>query len=321
MRLLATIIVLCGLTIVIRQCFSSRSASKHIPTAKMERRESGLGGALGRVPTNSLSQPDKSRIHIENGDKPITFHGMVTDQDGKGLPNVVIGYRIVRAGIYLPDGTIQKTDSELSCGTDPAGSFTISGLKGLILEIRNLGKEGYRNVGSFPKLYGYNGTPNIHIPDLKRPVLFAMVPQDTPKPKSVYEKNLSFAWNTGPVKITIPENGISLVLNPKREKAPRQIDNFTWSLDISVEGAGFAKAEDNGVVMAPIEGYSSGPFHYGALKDQAPWHRGFKQRFIFRRSDGMYGEVLITIYPHREDFQLNGVLTVRLNDSGGRNLE
>jgi len=274
------------------------------------------------VHTSSADPSARLEEHLrawENEAVPVDFYGRVVGPDGKGVPGVEVSWR---AGItgprasWGPDGKARKTGV---CATGPDGRFEFHAGRGYDIDINSLSKPGWRwtreEWGTL-----YVGGPEPHRPDLARPVEFLMVPENAPRPKEILNKRLSFRWNLGPVRFPINENVGVLVLEPKRNKKPNSIRDFSWSLTISMEGATLCEINNTPSPLAPKNGYEK-QFRYEFPENKPGWKSGLSKSFAFKTNDGLYGLIRFRLYSDRDFGDVQARLTVSFNETGARNLE
>lgn len=273
-----------------------------------------------RVENNeSPTRLEKIRDFFQNADTCVDFYGRVIDQDGKAVEGAIINYRVERVGSLMADGKIANNNQKATCISASDGSFSIKGASGLTLSINLIEKGGYRDGGQNVRSFGYKGIPKIHNADLKKPVDFLLISNNIPKTRKLYDKRLTFSWNQGPVEIPIPSVG-KITIIPKRDWEPDQLRNFDWQVEISMEGAEFAKIEMGQAKIAPKEGYQKS-FKYGSNKGDLQWAGGIQQHYAFRTTSGFYGFMDFDLSVDREDGAQSTTLEVRLNETGSRSLD
>jgi hypothetical protein len=268
-----------------------------------------------RAPT----QLEKIRDFLKDADTQISFYGRVIDQDGVGVQGAAINYQLERAGKLMADGNITNNNQKARCLSANDGSFSIQGAKGLTLTILSIEKKDYRDGKQNLRSFGYRGTPDLHDPDLKNPIDFLLISNSIPKTKIIYNKDLVFSWNKGPVEIPILNIG-KIIIIPKRDWKPAQLENFDWQLEISIDGAELVEIEIGHAKIAPIEGYQKS-FKYGSKKNDIRWGGAVRRHYAFRTNSGLYGFIDLMFRANREDRAQSTDLEVRLNESGSRNLD
>jgi hypothetical protein len=280
-----------------------------------------------KTKTKSLRKTSEPKSRMEeihdffrNADTRMDFFGRVVDQDGLGVGNVTVHYTVGKAGDFLDSGLIKNTDEKRQVSSNADGKFEIKGAKGLTLSIGPLEKPGYRDGSTDPRAFGFKGTPELHHSDSQNPVEFVVVRSAVPKTRKVYQGRLRFAWNQGEVRTRLGAKLGDFVLTPTRVWRPDLLEDFDWNVKVSVERAELVTLGSYYAPIAPSEGYRR-EFEYGARKGDPKWRGGLQAVYAFKTTEGLYGLARLVIYPERADFEVNGSLDVRLNESGARNLD
>lgn len=256
---------------------------------------------------------------------PIAFLGKVVDEDGAPLGGVIVNYKVNISTARLPFSPSKYDRDYVMSGSN--GVFEINGKTGTNLGIGPLQKAGYRDaLGGNKKAFGFFGTPEPH--DAKKQIVFAMVKNEIPGATPVRHQRLRFRWNNGEVRIPLQDGLGDFVLTPYREmppgrSAPDRRDPFPWQLTVAMEGAQLAPMPDDDILnkLAPESGYLQMiEFNYPVVHPK--WSsRINNKRIALKTSDGKYGIIKLNIYVDRDDFDVNGGLSVGLNPSGKRNLD
>jgi hypothetical protein len=265
------------------------------------------------------TRAEKIRNFLKDADAEINFYGRVIDQEGIGVQGATINYQLERAGKLMADGDITNNNQRATCLSANDGLFSIQGAKGLTLTILSIDKKGYRDGKQNLNSFGYRGTPDLHLPDLKKPVNFLLISDVIPKTKKIYNKRLTFFWNQGPVEISLPSVGKITIL-PERNWKPGQLRLFDWQVEISMDGAELVEIEMGQAKIAPIDGYQKS-FKYGSKKEDLQWVGAVRRHYAFRTAGGLYGFINFDLSPDREDGDQSTSLEVRLNESGSRSLD
>lgn len=265
------------------------------------------------------TRAEKIRDFLKDADVQINFYGRVIDQEGVGVQGATINYQLERAGKLMAAGDIVNNNEKATCLSTEDGFFSIQGAKGLTLTILSIEKEGYRDGKQNLNSFGYRGTPDLHNADLKKPVDFLLISNNIPKTKKLYNKDLTFSWNQGPVEVPIPNVGKIKIL-PERDWKPDQLEGFDWQVEISMDGAELVEIEIGQAKIAPIDGYQKS-FKYGSKKDDLKWGGAVRRHYAFRTNSGLYGFIDLMLRANREDGSQSTTLEVRLNESGSRSLD
>jgi hypothetical protein len=261
---------------------------------------------------------EEIRGYIQRGNVPINFYGRVVDEHGASLEDVSVGYRIQRGEALLEAVKVHAEHGTVISGAD--GMFEISKRKGSSLEVGPFVKNGYRDAQRDVRSFGYMGSTEPHDPDAHKPVLFVMAREGTSRTKNIGHKTLKFEWNQGEVRIPLGEKLGDFVFVPTRVKNQDELRDFDWNIKVSMDRAELVFLGEYLAPIAPDTGYQSG-FEYGTKKGDDKRPGGASKTWDFKTEDGLYGFIRLAVYPHREDFGVNGSLNVRLNESGSRNLD
>lgn len=273
-----------------------------------------------RVENNEApTRLEKIRDFLKDADAQINFYGRVIDQEGVGVQGATINYQLERAGKLMADGSIANNNQKARCLSANDGLFSIQGAKGLTLTILSIEKEGYRDGKQNIRSFGYRGTPDLHNADFNKPVDFLVINNNIPKTKKLYDKRLTFYWNQGPVEIPIPNVGKIMII-PKRDWKPGQLENFDWQVEISIDGAELVEIEIGQAKIAPKDGYQKN-FKYGSKKEDLQWSGAVRRHYAFRTNSGLYGFIDLMLRANREDGSQSTSLEVRLNETGSRSLD
>ena len=315
--------LLVGLALVWYTCRHTDQSGNHQTTGKKLHSKS-----THDPPSNQPSQVGNNQIQTrlerirdfyKNADAQINFYGRVIDQDERGVPGALVNYQLERAGLLMADGNITNNNQKASCISGDDGLFSIQGAKGLTLTILSIEKENYRDGKQNLNSFGYRGTPDLHDPDLKKPVDFLLISNDVPKTKKLYDKDLTFSWNQGPVEIPIPRVG-KITIVPKRDWMLGQLENFDWQVEILMDGAELIEIEIGQAKIAPKDGYQKS-FKYGSKKEDLQWGGAVRRHYAFRTNSGLYGFIDLMLRANREDGNQSTSVEVRLNESGSRSLD
>lgn len=319
----AFLVLLVGLSLVWNTCRREKQSDTKDSAEKEVNPESTTD-----VPKNQADKIDNNRIQtraekirgfLKDADAQINFYGRVIDQEGVAVQGATINYQLERVGKLMADGSITNNNQKAACISANDGLFSIQGAKGLTLTILFIEKKGYRDGKQNLNSFGYRGTPELHNADLKKPVDFLLISNNIPKTKKLYEKELTFSWNQGPVEIPIPRVG-KITIVPKRDWKLGQLEDFDWQVEISMDGAELVEIEIGQAKIAPEDGYQKS-FKYGSKKEDLQWGGAVRRHYAFRTNSGLYGFIDIMLRANREDGNQSTTLEVRLNESGSRSLD
>ena len=120
--------------------------------------------AVPATSQGSVDRAERTRALLNAGNVPITFWGKVIEEDGAGIPDVIIKYRIQRAGRLEANGTIAEDGFQASIASNAVDEFSITNASGTTLSMVDLTKEGYELSSNQNSVFGYYGTPALHTP-------------------------------------------------------------------------------------------------------------------------------------------------------------
>jgi hypothetical protein len=319
----ALVLLLAGMALVWNMC---NPANQNDAKDSVEKKNDSkfttdnLKNQAKKIGNNQIqTRAEKIRDFLKDADSQISFYGRVIDQEGVGVQGATINYQLERAGKLMADGSIVNNNQKAECISSNDGLFSVQGAKGLTLTILSIEKEGYRDGKQNLNSFGYRGTPDLHNADLKKPVDFLLISNNIPKTKKLYNKDLTFSWNQGPVEIPIPSVGKIKIL-PDRDWKPDQIEGFDWKVEISMDGAELVEIEIGQAKIAPEGGYQKS-FKYGSKKEDLQWGGAVRRHYAFRTKSGLYGFIDLMLRANREDGNQSTTLEVRLNESGSRILD
>ena len=147
-KLFVIIVVLIALAVFWKSCGNEKTEKgtifKEAPAQmKLENRE-------------AASRPEEVEKYVKRGNVPITFYGMVTDENGIGLEGVSVEYGIRRGEARL--GAVQVHNDRGVVNSGANGNFVIFNQKGSSLSVGPFGKDGYRDAQRDVRSFGYVGT-------------------------------------------------------------------------------------------------------------------------------------------------------------------
>lgn len=275
---------------------------------------------------DNVSSHEKAARLLAADNVPIVFYGKMIDQDGRAISGVTISYWISEAAKVMWGN---PTDTRGSCVSGADGTFVIQG-KGTGVGVARMEKPGYRHPANGKRAFSYGpgvSPTHRHNPDPTNPVELLLIRDDLPEAKCVpIPRRLSFRWNASPVVISLGPKVGTLTLVPTRsipEPGGNIRSGFDWSVETRCAGFGMIPRTHNDTIArgAPSDGYQS-VFRYGSTKDEIPWKCFPETYFFIKTSDGMYGELALTVNVDAEDNSaVSGVVAVWLNESGGRNVD
>lgn len=286
-----------------------RATSEARQTAKFEERIEGTKELL-----------DSSNVAIR-------FWGRVVDQHDKPLDGVKIKGHVARGYIAVPGYISEKAD-EFEVFSRDDGGFTIEGLKGSVMEITEVTKEGYEAspVNRWSFAYYDSSPSSIFKPDADAPVILKMWKKAGAERLIVASKFYGI----------VPDGriyGIDMLKGQKVEggsgdfrvriKRPAQTSpqtKYSWSFTVEGVDGGIIETADEFMYLAPENGYQPA-YTYAVEYSAAGWSdRASKRLFVKSRNGQVYGRMEVEVMAN---YQGKAVFSVKYfaNPAGSRNLE
>lgn len=299
--------------------FNAAERSREAPPDSETRKEIPIPFNATREPRHEIDEENERR-HADFMNIPIVFYGRVVDQDSKSLAGVRIMPEVKRSTNLVEHYAV--VDPVIKCQpvfTDASGKFVIQGYRGYLLDF-SLTKEGYRSWGGGASYD--RRLPDCHKPDANKPVEFMLISDNFSLAEKVHGKNLSFAWNTGPVKINCGLTVGSMALTSTRSgmNPANKRQAFDWSVDVHATGFGMVKLTEKTPKVAPTDGYQP-ELRYAYPRDAKQWLSSVSDKYAIKTADGKYGLMEIDLYGDHEDNSVNACVTIYLNKSGARNID
>jgi len=237
----------------------------------------------------------RTKAIMENKNVEIRFYGQVVDQDDKPLSGVT-----VRAGVrewavknlFEPVGR-SHYQTKIS-GLD--GVFTFDSLRGDVLDIESIQKEGYVVTTKQKKGFSYGPLPHHFTPNPLDPVIYRM-----------WKTNGAVRLYRVQVGGSIPQDGTPVPLDLRRCKRATEpgLDTdlriilqhgappeqrgfqprFPWRFTIEVPDGGVIETQDEFMYLAPEAGYQS-KWTMDTPKDAPDWKARRELEFYLRNRDG-----------------------------------
>ena len=296
--------------------------------ARMER-EAGLSAAkagewdvINSPPTDgegcSIMANSSSALKLEERD--LIFSGKIIDHNEMPFAGAMIKYGVSRASDIKASST--NDDFEFgSAVSDSDGRFEIRKESVLAIQVMQIEKPGWTLVESRGR-FGCSVRDNAKLPRIARgnPLVFMMMPEDRVIPKSI-QKSVEFQWNREVPQIRLDDSGVLLNLHLKRDRRPGQYDGFDWSIEFSIEGGGIRKLHEEGLMLAPTEGYMP-LIRYEARRDDPDWSASvdINLMHVYRTAAGEYGTLEIQFFASRDDDADSAIVTMYHNPTGERYL-
>jgi hypothetical protein len=256
---------------------------------------------------------------------PIEFWGRILDQNNQPVMGVQ-----VKISISYPDPKIMSTRyHRLEMNSDKKGEFRISGMKGSILGIDELKKDGYVLSGNSEMSYTYyNGVPQYRYhPDPNNPVIFKMWKKQGGE-RLIKGDGFYYMGQDGRIytfdllkkeRIKGEGNG-DIKISFKRPSGVNDYDKYDWSFEIEGIDGGLAETDDEFLYLAPESGYQK-KYEYKQQASASDWKSQLNKSYYVKSRNGqVYACVKVRVYAKYNDTAAIGI-EYYANPSGSRNLE
>jgi len=250
--------------------------------------------------TNQMGyeDPETIRAFNESPDVPISFYGLVVDQDSNALQNVKVDLRITQWQPTTPLGENIK-NIQVRSETAADGSFNFSSMNGHSLTVLGLTKEGYEPEFMRPT-YGEYG-PHGGSPE--KPEVFKIWSTNLDQPLITGEKSFVITpdgrhYAIDLIKGTIVESDDGdLMAWIKRPEKVGWRERYDWSCELMVPAGGLREESQYYMFTAPEAGYTN-LFAFNEPMNTNGWSDGFeRKRFYVRLRNGqMYGRISVDLY-------------------------
>ncbi len=261
------------------------------------------------------------RLSNEAGNPPVSFYGLVVDQDGNPLPAVSADLAIIEEYID-PFPEVKTKRTRLQKQADADGRFEVSGGNGKYVAFYALTKQGYEQ--EYPEqacgMYGaQSGTPS-------EPIVFRMWSTNLHEPLVTGEKSFVVIpdgrhYGIDLIKGTIAEGDEGDVIAwIKRPEKVEPHERYGWSCKLTVPGGGLLESQSLAMFTAPETGYMN-VFTHQVDAGQSGWGDGFERKrfYVKLRNGQMYGRIGVDLCAH---YRGNKPALIRIsyavNPSGSR---
>ncbi len=281
--------------------------------------------------------PDKWKKFLDSYEEikamvvPIEFYGRVIDQTGMPVSGAKVVLRMrseeVSMAVLWKKGLRDVKTKEFMLLSDDEGFFSLIGIRGSILHIDALEKEGYIH----PKKYGSFGygkyVGEIHHPDKNNPVIFQMRKKGETEPLIREETKVrpttdnrefftDLIRGTSSAELT---DGSDLIIRMEAEE-PGEDNRYNWSISIRAVDGGLIETDDAFIYQAPENGYQDS-IELSFDKEAFRWARRVDKKVYLKSRNGqVYAGLKLRIYAYH-----NGTGFLRIdsiiNPNGSRNLE
>jgi len=309
-----------------------QNAGQSVPEPILE--EKGLDG-LG------LDGEERKKILEEHreavaSNRPVEFYGKVIDQDGRPVPGVTIEFELVGynenflkifAAAKIGD---EERRTRLRATSDNDGLFSIKGVTGRMLGLKEVQKEGYGPLMVEKGMFVYDPyLQDLFHPDPQKPVVFHLWKKGPTDPLIKTEESFKIIsdgriYTVDLLKRKIAEGTSATGDLRVQVKCPEKVDRKTpylWSFIIdSIEG-GILETNDPFPYRAPDSGYEPG---YEVIMDPAAskWKGEVKRQFYVKSRGGkVHASVEVTVFPNYDGRTGRFRVNYLANPNNSRNLE
>lgn len=262
---------------------------------------------------NPDSKNDEILSLIKTENAPITFYGIVVDEEGRPLARVNVNWSIIKAGAFFPS-LGQPTGARGVLVTDNDGRFVLNNETGTSFGVEALEKVGYIDASPDKCTYGYGSNSAPHAPDEQNPEKFVMVREGTEKPVKV-NLPLKFDWD-GKLKqydIKLADEVVTVHLTPQVFNENATSEAIKWRLLFEIANAKIIEVKDIEAPIAPMQGYTDTLEFSGSRKGSTV------QAWIYAKtSEGKYMQIQFRAYSDRSSDTITGRIIILYNRSGGR---
>jgi hypothetical protein len=250
----------------------------------------------------------------EDNNHSLDFYGVVIDQWGNPVPNVLVTAKV---GTYVSFSEGGGEDSTTK--TDRQGRFSFTGLRGAgvgyLLELK-----GYE----YDQRQASTTRPNDYVPDPSKPVVFKIRKLLDPVPLHDVSISAGIPCDGTPTSFDPVAGGYGGDLVVTLLRTPVHIDRkvpFDWTLTLTVKNGGLVEATGPYPYEAPAEGYLPS-VSYTEKASEKPWSPQLRKSYYFESNGGkIYGRIDVVVYSNFEPPPTMFHADVSTNPSGSRILE
>lgn len=267
---------------------------------------------------------------MNDANRPISFFGLVIDQDANPIPGVKVTLQIRRTKEVGAVGIGDTFDyPTLTTGED--GRFTLTGANGALLAVKSLEKSGYEpSVKALRSSYWYWREPkDAFYPNAERPEVFRMWKKAGAEKLVRKGFGKPLLGDGTPAKFDLLDGRIVTQggdLRVTLERVPHKVEwgqrNYEWTITVEAIDGGIVESHDEQMYRAPAEGYQP-KFSIHMAANDANWtDTKDAAAYVKIRGGKFYGrvEMKFMVGSDREaGTPFN--MTSFINPSGSQNLE
>jgi hypothetical protein len=287
---------------------------------------------LAKTPWPGTDEQKRSRIAevrevMNQANQPVSFWGMVVDQNNEPLPGVRVKLSLKHTREVLPGGT-QDVFDYFDTVTDAGGLFSLTGKKGALLSVEKMEKEGYEagNVSGRPFWYAPALENMRYLPDAQKPEVFRM--WKLAGAETLLSKNIGtrIPYDGTPVYFdllkaqeTARGGDIKVTLSRTPLNIKRGREKYDWTATIEAVEGGVIASTDEFMYLAPEAGYET-KLVVSMSADDPAWSPQ-KSVSFYLKTKGKYARVRAEFATDSEKPKTGFMLGAYINPSGSRNLE
>ncbi len=267
---------------------------------------------------------------IAQANQPVSFYGRVVDQSGQPIVGTAVTVSVRSTAEPLP-GDSEDIVTPYNLTTDSNGQFQVTNIKGSLLTVEALAKDGYEAPDPIPGEYWYSASMgnSLFTPNADKPEVFTMWKLAGAQTLIVKSISAQANYDGTPVYVNlvngrIVQSGgdikISVVRNPA-VLAPGQ-NQYDWTATISAVAGGVIVSHDAFMYVAPSTGYQS-QVTLGFNASDSQWTSVQSVPLYVQSRNGQnYARVYLTIGTSPDDKPWAAVsMQSYLNNAGATNLE
>jgi hypothetical protein len=272
------------------------------------------------TPTAVATKKDNAQVVKDVFSAPISFFGIVEDQDGLPIDAAKVEFGAVDK--FWESGSNYQTVSKVD------GTFAITGIKGAGLTV-GVSKEGYEGIkGRSYQSFGYGMPPdsNRKAPPRKdAPAVFVLRKKGNADILFVVRRDVRLPKDGTPIEISLRTgkpvgtgHGDLKIECWTSDQLKDEMGHYDWRARVSVPDGGIVRRIDTeNDFTAPETGYAS-TIEIATTRASIDWKRDHEAHYWVRLRDGTYARMRLRLTTAGDHF---ATISSYLNPSGSRNLE
>lgn len=270
------------------------------------------------------------RAIVKEGNVPIEFLGQVVDQENHPIEGVKVKAHSRETYEEEPGRAGTKWPT-MEIMTDSDGMFRISGLRGDVLGIDSIEKDGYEltKKGELSFSYHSGEIGRSYVPDLSKPVIYRMWKKGETEPLIAHKVEQRIPYDGTPVLFDLATGKevnsggdlrVTLMRNPQVIRWGDR--NYEWKATFeAVGGGGLIESKDDFMYRAPESGYEP-KIEIETKPGNPNWAMEKRIAFYLKSRGGQnYARVVLDLMTGSDKPKTGFSFESYLNPSGSRNLE